>query len=93
MSAPGFREPLFRVIDPKTGEEADAQAVAFVEEWAKTLTYHDLDGWAIQDDGTLVLLDSCGNWACPPAGRFRFVLAGTVFQWVDDGTASAEVRG
>jgi hypothetical protein len=61
----------FRVIDTKTGWEADIEEIALREDWAKRLVYCDMEGFAIEEDGTLVLLDECGNCAPCPAGRFR----------------------
>ena len=29
-----------------------------------------MEGFAMFEDGSLVLLDECGNWRCPPADRF-----------------------
>lgn len=63
--------PLFHVIDTTTGSAPDVEQLALNEPWAKGLIYCDMEGWAVQDDGSLLLMDECGNWACPPAGRFR----------------------
>lgn len=60
----------FRVIDKKTNEQADEQAIALNEEWAKYLCYCDMDGFAIQEDGSLILMDECGKFAYCPANRF-----------------------
>ena len=32
--------------------------------------YWLMEGFAIQEDGTLVLMDECGNYAYCPKGRF-----------------------
>ena len=61
----------FIVIDNKTGEEADAYNIALHEDWAKHLCYCDIDGWAIQDDGTLLLVDDCGRVAYADRERFK----------------------
>jgi hypothetical protein len=61
----------FRVIDTKTGREADIVEIALREDWAKRLVYCDMEGFAIEEDGALILLDECGNCASCPAGRFR----------------------
>lgn len=63
----------FDVIDNKTGKYADLQEIALKEEWAKGLVYCDMEGFAIEQDGTLVLLDECGNCAYPPEGRFKLI--------------------
>jgi len=64
----------FTVIDTKTGEEADISDIALHEHWAKRLCYCDMEGWAIEENGTLVLMDECGEFAYPPeADRFKVV--------------------
>lgn len=69
----------FRVIDTKTGKEADACEIALHEDWAKHLIYCDIDGWAISDNGLLMLLDDCLRAAYPPdMERFKVV-------WEDEG--------
>ena len=50
----------FHVIDKKTGQEADPFEIALNEEWAKHLCYCDMEGFAILEDGTLILADECG---------------------------------
>ena len=67
-------EPLvtgFDVVDTKTGEYPDLEKIALKEDWAKHLMYCDMEGFAIEEDGTLLLLDECGRQACCPAGRFE----------------------
>jgi hypothetical protein len=61
----------FIVIDTKTGEEADTYGIALHEDWAKHLCYCDMEGWAIEDDGTLLLVDECGRFEYADRGRFR----------------------
>lgn len=61
----------FIVIDTKTGKEADEYAIALYEDWAKHLCYCDMDGWAIMDDGSLLLVDECGKYACADRERFK----------------------
>lgn len=63
----------FTVIDTKTGKEADEYEIALHEDWAKDLCYCDMDGWAITDDGTLLLLDECGRCAYADRERFKVV--------------------
>jgi len=60
----------FKVIDNRTREKADPQEIALHEDWAKSLMYCDMDGFAINEDGTLILLDECGRFEYCPAGRF-----------------------
>jgi len=61
----------FRVIDCTTGEEANTEKIALSEDWAKRLVYCDIEGFAILEDGCLVLLDECGNCTYCPSGRFK----------------------
>jgi len=61
---------LFTVIDRITGKEPDLQEIARTEPWAKGLVYCDMEGFAVEDDGTLVLMDECGTYVYPPAQRF-----------------------
>lgn len=63
----------FTVIDTKTGKEADEYNIALHEEWAKDLCYCDMDGWAIMDDGTLLLVDECGRFEYADRERFKVV--------------------
>ena len=67
-------EPLvtgFDVVDTKTWEYPDLEKIALKEDWAKHLMYCDMEGFAIEEDGTLLLLDECGRQACCPVGRFE----------------------
>lgn len=63
----------FRVIDNQTGKEADPNEIANEEEWADSLVYCDIEGFAILEDGNLILLDECGNYEYCPEGRFTVV--------------------
>lgn len=63
----------FTVIDTKTGQYPDTWEIACKEEWAKCLCYCDIEGFAVEEDGTLVLLDECGKVAYCPEGRFRII--------------------
>lgn len=60
----------FKVIDNNTGKEADISKIALKEDWAKGLMYCDMQGFAILDDGNLVLLDECGKYEYCPSERF-----------------------
>jgi hypothetical protein len=67
---------MFIVIDKQTGQEVDANDLAdevVNAAWADNLIYCDLEGFAVEQDGTLVLLDECGNYAYPPPDRFEVV--------------------
>jgi hypothetical protein len=48
------------VVDAQTGAEPDLEEIALHENWARHLMYCDLDGFSIEEDGTLPLLDECG---------------------------------
>jgi hypothetical protein len=61
----------FIVIDNKTGKEADTYNIALHEDWAKNLCYCDMEGWAIEEDGTLLLVDECGRFAYADRERFK----------------------
>lgn len=61
----------FSVIDVKTGGEADPYEIALHEEWAKNLMYCDMEGFAIEEDGSLILVDECGRYEYCPIGRFE----------------------
>ena len=63
----------FTVIDTKTGKEADEYEIALHEDWAKHLCYCDMEGWAIENDGTLLLVDECGRCAYADRERFKVV--------------------
>lgn len=63
----------FIVIDNTTGQEADTYDIALHENWAKHLVYCDIDGWAITDDGDLILIDDCGRFAYADRERFKVI--------------------
>lgn len=63
----------FEVIDTKTGKYPDLWKIARKEDWAKSLCYCDMEGFAIEEDGTLILLDECGRHGYCPEGRFKIV--------------------
>lgn len=63
----------FKVIDKKTGKEADVEEIALHEDWAKGLVYCDIEGFAITEDGELILADECGKFAYCPNDRFEVV--------------------
>lgn len=64
-------ERTFKVFDNNTGKEADPSDIALHEEWAKNLVYCDMEGFALLEDGTLILLDECGNFAYCLPERFE----------------------
>lgn len=63
----------FKVIDKKTNKEADMRKIALKEEWAKNLCYCDMESFAIQQDGTLILMDECGKFEYCPENRFEVI--------------------
>lgn len=63
----------FEVKDNLTGDYADIETIASTEEWAKGLIYCDMEGFAITQDGHLILLDECGKYKYCPADRFEVV--------------------
>lgn len=66
-------EPLtleFDVVDTTTGKYPDWERITIEEPWANRLVDCDMDGIAIREDGSLILLDEYGNCvSCPP---YRF---------------------
>ena len=63
----------FSVIDNKTGEYPDLYTIALKEDWAKFLCYCDMDGFAITQDGSIILLDECGKYVYCPYDRFEII--------------------
>ena len=73
LSMPSAQPKTFHVIDILTGKEADPYAIALNEDWAKNLMYCDMEGFAIEEDGSLILVDECGRHEYCPIGRFEVV--------------------
>lgn len=67
------KKTTFTVRDKKTGRYPDLESIALCEEWAKGLVYCDMEGFAIEEDGDLFLMDECGNFRYCPSGRFEIV--------------------
>ena len=63
----------FKVIDNKTGKEADVYDIA-LHEYADRLCYCDMEGFAITEDGNLVLMDECGQVVYCETERFKVVI-------------------
>lgn len=63
----------FAVIDKRTGKEANEYTIAMHEEWASGLTYCDMEGFAISQNGSLLLIDECGVYRACPYDRFEVV--------------------
>lgn len=70
--------PKFRVIDNKTGKEPDFDDIVLHEEWAyeSKLVRYESEGFAITNNGDLIMLDECGNYEFCPQGRFTVVTEG-----------------
>ena len=64
----------FEVIDTKTNKAPDLRQIALTEEWAKPLVYCDLDCFALDQDGLLMLFDACGNYVYCPGDRFKVII-------------------
>lgn len=66
-------DDLFIVIDNQTGEEiSDAEVTRIVKEGG--LIEADIDCFAITQEGSLILLDDCGNVAYLDMSRFSYKL-------------------
>lgn len=63
----------FYVIDKQQGKEANEYQIALKEEWAKDLMFCDMDGFAIKQDGSLILIDECGNFKYCVPDRFEII--------------------
>ena len=63
----------FCVFDKKKNKEADCYKIALKEDWAQCLCYCDMNGFAITQDGMLILLDECGRYTYCPDNRFKVV--------------------
>jgi hypothetical protein len=73
---------LFGVVwaaDGRRVADADLKAIAIDEKWARTLVWSDMAGFAVESDGTLILLDKCGNYAHAPPRLFTV-------EWTKAGT-------
>ena len=68
-----IKEITFKVIDNNTGKEADIGEIALKEDWAKGLMYCDMQGFALLENGSLVLLDECGKYEYCPSDRFTII--------------------
>ena len=64
----------FRVIDNKTGKYADPYEIALFEEWAQGFCYCYIDGFAILEDGKLLIVDDSGHYVYCDSERFKVVL-------------------
>lgn len=65
----------FIVIDKQTRREVNIGEIV-KEDWASNLMRHDIESFAIMENGDFALLDECGNWAYCPSDRFAVVFEG-----------------
>lgn len=67
----------FDVYDNKTCEVVRSAELTEISEepWASCLFACQLDGFAICEDGSLILTDLCGGYATPPSGRFTPIVS------------------
>ena len=73
-NAPTAEHPTaFHVVNKRTGKRPNLWLTARRCKWAQHLCYCDMEGFAIQEDGTLILTDECGNAAYPPHGKYKVV--------------------
>jgi hypothetical protein len=63
----------FTVIDKNTGEYPDLREIALNEDWADGLVCCDMQGFALEEDGSLILQDEYGNFRYCPSDRFEIV--------------------
>lgn len=63
----------FRVLNPD-GSKPNLMLIALEEWWASQLDPCGMDGFSMEEDGTLDLMDRSGRYACPPIDRFRVVM-------------------
>ena len=63
----------FTVIDNKTGKKPNFENICH-EKWTRHLLKDDIDQFAVTEDGHLILMDDCGNFAYCPDGRFTAIV-------------------
>ena len=78
--------PFKLVVTELDRSEPDLEKIAETEEWAQGLMSMDMDGFAIDAEGGLFLMDECGQYRYPPQGRFlmHVELGPDTFPSVDD---------
>lgn len=75
---------LFKVIDKRTGKEADVKEIVEQEEWADRLVWGSGYRFCLSEDGCLVLADEMGNFVFCDNDRFKVVLDTNVWFSVDE---------
>ena len=76
----------FVVLDKQTGKEADMGKIT-KEDWASNLMRHDIESFAVMENGNLALLDECGNWAYCPSDRFEIIFGkgvSNIYNYLDE---------
>ena len=69
----------FRVIDKKTGKEPTYRVIKNIAKKGGLMTM-DIDQFFVGEDGTLVLVDDCGNFAYCDTKRFGVVAESEVLE-------------
>ena len=62
----------FKVIDTKTGEEPTSRVVYNIAKEGGLMVM-DIDQFFVGEDGSLILIDDCGNITYCDATRFKVV--------------------
>lgn len=65
---------MFTVIDKKTGKYPDLSIISATERWANRVDFWNIDCFGLLEDGSLILLDHCGNVSYCPDDRFEVVM-------------------
>ena len=60
----------FRIIDAKTGKEPTDRVIDNIARKGHLLTM-DIDQFAVCEDGSIILLDDCGNLTYCDTNRFK----------------------
>ena len=63
----------FHVIDNNTGKEVDEETLRELTD-KHNLDYIDLEGFAITEDGRIILCDECGKFGYMDSDRFKIVI-------------------
>jgi hypothetical protein len=63
----------FYVFDKKTKRKAVPEIIVANEPWAKGISQFDIEGFAMLEDGNLILADECGNFVYCPQDRFTVI--------------------
>jgi hypothetical protein len=72
---------LFKVVWADSKLEVShlqLREIALNQKWAQGLLYCDIDGFAVDKDGVLMLCDDCGVVRYPPEGLFEIIWANAI---------------